>query len=62
MSTGRIAFLDVDGTILDHGRTVAASTVDAVRAARAAGHLVYLCTGRSAGDIHPDVAAIGFEI
>ena len=61
MSTGRIAFLDVDGTILDHGRTVAASTVDAVRAARAAGHLVYLCTGRSAGDIHPDVAAIGFD-
>ncbi|GAA1701106.1 Cof-type HAD-IIB family hydrolase [Microbacterium sediminicola] len=57
----RIAFLDVDGTILDHGRTVQSSTVEAVRAARAAGHLVYLSTGRSAGDIHPDVAAIGFD-
>lgn len=57
----RIAFLDVDGTILDHGRSVAASTVDAVRAARAAGHLVYLSTGRASGDIHPAVAAIGFD-
>ncbi|MCR2783352.1 MULTISPECIES: Cof-type HAD-IIB family hydrolase [unclassified Microbacterium] len=61
MTAPRIAFLDVDGTILDHGRTIAASTVEAVRAARAAGCLVYLSTGRSAGDIHPDVRAIGFD-
>ncbi|GAA1466077.1 Cof subfamily protein (haloacid dehalogenase superfamily) [Microbacterium thalassium] len=59
--TRRIAFLDVDGTILDHGQTVADSTVDAVRTARAAGHLVYLSTGRSFADIHPDVQAIGFD-
>ena len=57
----RIVFLDVDGTILDHGRSVAASTVEAITTARAAGHLVYLSTGRSAGDIHPDVQAIGFD-
>lgn len=57
----RIAFLDVDGTILDHGTSVAESTVDAIRTARDAGHLVYLSTGRAAGDIHPDVAAIGFD-
>ncbi|QKJ20733.1 Cof-type HAD-IIB family hydrolase [Microbacterium hominis] len=61
MTASRIAFLDVDGTILDHGSSVAASTVAAIRGARAAGHLVYLCTGRSASDIHPDVAAIGFD-
>lgn len=61
MASRRIAFLDVDGTILDHGRTVQDSTVDAIRAARAAGHLVYLSTGRAAGDIHPEVAAIGFD-
>ncbi len=61
MTRPRIAFLDVDGTILDHGRDVQDSTVEAIRAARAAGHRVYLSTGRSASDIHPDVAAIGFD-
>ena len=61
MPAPRIAFLDVDGTILDHGRTIADSTVAAIRSARAAGALVYLATGRAAGDIDPGVAAIGFD-
>ncbi|MBD7957591.1 HAD family hydrolase [Microbacterium sp. Sa4CUA7] len=61
MTTPRIAFLDVDGTILDHGRDIAASTIEAIRTARAAGCLVYLCTGRSHGDIDPRVQAIGFD-
>ncbi len=57
----RIIFLDVDGTILEHGAHMAPGTPDAIRAARAAGHLVYLSTGRSAADIHPSVAEIGFD-
>jgi Cof subfamily protein (haloacid dehalogenase superfamily) len=57
----RIVFLDVDGTILEHGSHVSPSTGPAVRAARAAGHLVYLSTGRSAADIHPRVAEIRFD-
>jgi len=57
----RIAFLDVDGTILEHGSVIAPSTVTAVRKARENGHLVWLSTGRSAGDIHPEVLAIGFD-
>ena len=60
-SRPRIVFIDVDGTILEHGSVIAPSTVAAIRAARSRGHLVYLCTGRSAGDIHPDVRAIGFD-
>ena len=60
-SRPRIAFLDVDGTILDHGASVAASTIEAIQSARDAGHLVFLSTGRAYGDIHPDVAAIGFD-
>jgi Cof subfamily protein (haloacid dehalogenase superfamily) len=60
-SSPRIVFIDVDGTILEHGSVIAPSTVAAIRAARANGHLVYLCTGRSEGDIHPDVLAIGFD-
>ena len=61
MTSTRIAFLDVDGTILDHGKAVAASTVAAIQGARAAGHLVYLCTGRAAGAIPREVSAIGFD-
>ncbi len=57
----RIAFLDVDGTILEHGTAIADSTVTAIRTARKNGHLVYLCTGRSAGDIHPKVREIGYD-
>lgn len=57
----RIAFLDVDGTILEHGSVIAPSTVSAIRRARENGHLVWLCTGRAEGDIHPDVKAIGFD-
>ena len=57
----RIVFLDVDGTILEHGSHVSPSTGPAIRAVRAAGHLVYLSTGRSAADIHPNVAETGFD-
>lgn len=59
--TPHIIFLDVDGTLVNHGTEVADSTVRAVRAARSAGHLVYLCTGRAGCDIHPDIAEIGFD-
>jgi Cof subfamily protein (haloacid dehalogenase superfamily) len=61
VTSPRIAFLDIDGTILDHGKTIAPSTVAAIQGARAAGHLVYLCTGRAAGAIPPEVSAIGFD-
>lgn len=57
-SRRRIVFIDIDGTILEHGARMSPSTPLAIAAARANGHLVYLCTGRSAGDIHPKVRAI----
>ncbi|MFT4215350.1 MAG: Cof-type HAD-IIB family hydrolase [Microbacterium sp.] len=60
-SASRIVFIDVDGTILEHGSVIAPSTVAAIRAARARGHLVYLCTGRSEGDLHPAVREIGVD-
>lgn len=60
-SRPRIVFIDVDGTILEHGAVMAPSTAPAIRAARAAGHQVWLATGRSEGDLHPDVLAIGFD-
>ncbi|MET0812790.1 MAG: Cof-type HAD-IIB family hydrolase [Microbacterium sp.] len=59
--TSRIVFIDVDGTILEHGSRVAGSTVEAIRLARAAGHRVFLCTGRAQGDIDPAVREIGVD-
>lgn len=47
MTSQRIAFLDVDGTVIDSGELIAQSTIDAVRGARANGHLVYPSTGRA---------------
>lgn len=41
----RLIFLDFDGTYAQHG-LVPAAQVEAVRAVRAAGHRVFLCTGR----------------
>lgn len=41
----RLIFLDFDGTYAQHG-VVPAPQVEAVRAVRAAGHRVFLCTGR----------------
>lgn len=61
MTSARIAFLDVDGTLIDDRQRLAPSVVEAVRGARAAGHLVYLCTGRARVEIPDHVAAIGFD-
>lgn len=56
----RIVFLDVDGTYADHG-VVPAGHVAAVRAARAAGHRVLLCTGRPKAMLPERILAAGFD-
>ncbi|ANP71018.1 HAD family hydrolase [Cryobacterium arcticum] len=57
----RIAFLDVDGTLIDSGEVIADSTIEAVQTARANGHLVYLCTGRASVEIYAKIRDIGFD-
>ena len=61
VTTRRIAFLDVDGTLIDSGERIAPSTIDAVQTARANGHLVYVSTGRAEIEIYPPIRAIGFD-
>jgi Cof subfamily protein (haloacid dehalogenase superfamily) len=56
----RIIFLDVDGTFADHG-DVPPGHVAAVRAARAAGHRVLLCTGRPKSMLPERILAAGFD-
>lgn len=57
----RIIFLDVDGTLVNAANRVADSSLRAIRRARERGHLVYLCTGRSAADIHPALREVEFD-
>jgi Cof subfamily protein (haloacid dehalogenase superfamily) len=47
----RVVFLDVDGTYLTHTGVAPDSARRAVAAARAVGHLVLLCTGRSPSEL-----------
>ncbi|WNB86183.1 HAD hydrolase family protein [Cellulomonas sp. ATA003] len=60
MTTRRAVFLDVDGTYADRG-VAPAGHVAAVRAARANGHLVLLCTGRPRCMLPPRLLAAGFD-
>ncbi|HEV7949926.1 MAG TPA: Cof-type HAD-IIB family hydrolase [Glaciihabitans sp.] len=61
MISPRIAFLDVDGTLIDSGEVIAPSTIEAVQTARKNGHLVYLSTGRASVEIYPAITEIGFD-
>ena len=57
----RLIFLDIDGTFIQPGRMEApASAVEAVRAAQANGHRVFLCTGRNYKMTSP-VLRYGFD-
>lgn len=56
-----ILFIDVDGTLVDYHNRLPASAVDAIRAARAAGHRVYLCTGRSKAEMPDQLWDIGVD-
>lgn len=55
----KIIFLDVDGTLVDYEDRLPQSAVRAVQQARARGHRVYICTGRSRAEVYPELWAIG---
>lgn len=57
----KIIFLDVDGTLTDYENHIPASAAEAIRKARANGHRVYLCTGRSRAEIYDELWAIGLD-
>lgn len=57
----RILFIDVDGTLVDYHNRLPESAVAAVRAARADGHRVYLCTGRSKAEMPAMLWDIGVD-
>ena len=57
-----LLFFDSDGTIIgETNRILPLSTVQAIRSARANGHLAFLNTGRPFLQTDPDVMEIGFD-
>ena len=57
----KLIFLDIDGTLTAPGSNVPPqSAIDAVHAAQAAGHKVFLCTGRNPAMLSP-LLAYGFD-
>lgn len=57
----KIIFLDVDGTLVDYEGRLPDSAASAVRQARANGHRVYICTGRSRAEVYPFLWEIGLD-
>ncbi len=57
----RAVFLDVDGTYLNDRGVVPQSAREAVIRARANGHLVFVCTGRSTAILPQHVLEAGFD-
>jgi len=57
----KILFIDVDGTLVDYENNLPESAVDAIRKARANGHRVYICTGRSRAEVYQNIWDIGLD-
>ena len=55
----KVLFIDVDGTLVDYEGNLPPSAVEAIRKARAAGHKVYICTGRSRAAVYQNIWDIG---
>ena len=57
----KILFIDIDGTLVDYETKIPESAVRAVRQARENGHKVYICTGRSEGEVYSNIWDIGLD-
>ncbi|MBR5669060.1 MAG: HAD hydrolase family protein, partial [Spirochaetales bacterium] len=51
-------FFDIDGTILPVGRHIPQSALDAFAKAKALGHRLFFCTGRSPFEITEELLAV----
>ncbi len=61
MSDKKIIFIDVDGTLLDYSNNLPESAKNAIQKARANGHKVYICTGRSEAEVYDYIWNIGLD-
>ncbi len=59
--SNKIIFLDVDGTLVDYHNQIPESAVKAIQAARANGHIVFVCTGRSRAEMQNEIWDMGID-
>jgi Cof subfamily protein (haloacid dehalogenase superfamily) len=58
----KILFFDIDGTIISNEtHEISENTKNAIRQAKANGHLVFINTGRTLAGITPEIKEIGFD-
>lgn len=57
----KVIFIDVDGTLVNYENQLPVSAAEAIRAARRAGHKVYICTGRSRAEVYNVIWEIGLD-
>lgn len=57
----KIVLIDVDGTLVDYEGKLPKSATKAIREARANGHKVYICTGRSEAEVYDYIWDIGLD-
>lgn len=57
----KLIFLDIDGTLVDYEGNLPPSAATAVQQARAAGHQVFICSGRSKSEVYPYIWDLGFD-
>ncbi|MDR2860508.1 MAG: HAD family hydrolase [Elusimicrobiota bacterium] len=59
--SGKIVFLDIDGTLTTPDDKVPPSALEACYKAMENGHKLYVCTGRSKSEIYKSILDIGFN-
>lgn len=57
----KVLFIDVDGTLVNYSNELPKSAIEAIGKARANGHKVYICTGRSEAEVYPYIWDIGLD-
>ncbi len=57
----KAVFLDIDGTMVDYGGVIPASTVEALERAKAKGHKLVICSGRSRFQLDEKLLSLGFS-
>ncbi|MBT1173373.1 HAD family hydrolase [Bifidobacterium sp. MA2] len=60
-NTGKLVFIDIDGTLADENHVVPESAKAACRRAQANGHRLFICTGRSMPKIERSILDLGFD-
>lgn len=57
----KVLFFDVDGTLANFDATIPASAFEALKQAKANGHQLLLCTGRSMGQLHRELLELPLD-